>query len=404
VKNPRDPVRRLAVVLSHPTQYYSPWFRHLAASGRLDLKVFYLWDFGVRAQFDPGFRTTVKWDVDLLSGYSHAFVPNQAKRPGTDRFLGLRNPGLTAALSEWNPDAILVFGYKSYTHLRLIFWARIRGIPLVFRGDSHFIGRAQPGFARKLLLRLIYRQFSAITYVGSANRDYFKALGVQDNHLFFAPHSVDDSLFDATDPRHLAAAAILRKELGLSPSTRVFLFAGRLVPEKQPRELLEAFLSLCRNDTALVFVGEGTEKASLQATAGNSPESQHGPKVRFLPFANQSEMPSRYLLADVFVLPSRGVYETWGLAVNEAMHMGIPCIVSDRVGCQQDLVQDGKTGWVFESMDTAALGRVLAEALRAIESPERRAEIVANMKNLISAYTYVQATDGLVTALASLRC
>jgi glycosyltransferase involved in cell wall biosynthesis len=115
-------------------------------------------------------------------------------------------------------------------------------------------------------------------------------------------------------------------------------------------------------------------------------------------------MPSRYLLADVFVLPSRGVYETWGLAVNEAMHMGIPCIVSDRVGCQQDLVQDGKTGWVFESMDTAALGRVLAEALRAIESPERRAEIVANMKNLISAYTYVQATDGLVTALASLRC
>jgi glycosyltransferase involved in cell wall biosynthesis len=373
------------------------------ASGKLGLKVFYLWDFGVRAQFDPGFRTTVKWDVDLLSGYSHAFVPNTAKLPGTDRFLGLRNPALTAVLEDWSPDAILLFGYKSYSHLKLILWARIRGIPLVFRGDSHFIGRARPGFVRTLLLRLIYRQFSAITYVGSANRDYFKALGVPDNHLFFAPHSVDDSLFDATDPRHLAAAAILRKELGLNPSTRVFLFAGRLVPEKQPRELLEAFLSLGRDDTALVFVGEGPEKASLQATAARISESPNEPKVRFLPFANQSEMPSRYLLASVFVLPSKGIYETWGLAVNEAMHMGIPCVVSDRVGCQRDLVRNGKTGWVFESTDVDALGKVLKEALAALESAERHAEILANIRSLISAYTYVQATDGLIAALASLR-
>jgi glycosyltransferase involved in cell wall biosynthesis len=51
-------------------------------------------------------------------------------------------------------------------------------------------------------------------------------------------------------------------------------------------------------------------------------------------------MPARYLLADLFVLASRGLYETWGLAVNEAMHMGVPALVSDRVGCQRDLVRD----------------------------------------------------------------
>ena len=37
---------RLAIVASHPVQYYAPWFRHLAATNRLDLKVFYLWDGG----------------------------------------------------------------------------------------------------------------------------------------------------------------------------------------------------------------------------------------------------------------------------------------------------------------------------------------------------------------------
>jgi len=83
--------------------------------------------------------------------------------------------------------------------------------------------------------------------------------------------------------------------------------------------------------------------------------------------------------------------------------MGIPCVVSDRVGCQRDLVRNGKTGWVFESTDVDALGKVLKEALAALESTERHAEILANIRSLISAYTYVQATDGLIAALASLR-
>ena len=55
--------------------------------------------------------------------------------------------------------------------------------------------------------------------------------------------------------------------------------------------------------------------------------------------AEQAEV--TFEVADLFALPSSGVYETWGLAVNEAMHMGVPCLVSDRVGCQRDLVTDG---------------------------------------------------------------
>ena len=49
---------RLAIVLSHPTQYYSPWFAWLSAHAPLELRVFYLWDFGVTAQRDPQFGAT----------------------------------------------------------------------------------------------------------------------------------------------------------------------------------------------------------------------------------------------------------------------------------------------------------------------------------------------------------
>lgn len=389
---------RLAIVLSHPTQYYSPWFRWLQANTALEFRVFYLWEFGVTAQRDPKFQTTFKWDVDLLSGYEHEFVPNTARDPGTHRFGGLRNPTLTARLAAWRPTALLMFGYNFASHLRAIAWARRRRLPLLFRGDSHLLGRGAPRPLVALALRLLYAQFAAFPFVGAANFDYYRALGVPERKLFFSPHSVNTDLFDPTLPVHRERAAALRRQLGIGEETLVVLFAGKLVADKQPAELLRAFLALGRTDAALVIVGDGPEKTNLHAIARTAPVGA----VHFLPFANQSEMPGTYLLADLFVLPARGHYETWGLAVNEAMHLGTPALVSDLVGCQRDLVTHGETGWVFAANDLADLEKKLSGALASLrESPARRAELRTAVAKRISGYTYAQTTTGLLAALAS---
>jgi glycosyltransferase involved in cell wall biosynthesis len=390
--NPNN-TTRLAIVLSHPIQYYSPWFRWLRAHTALEFRVFYLWNFGVEARRDRCFGVTFAWDVDLLSGYESEFVPNVARRPSAYRFWGLRNPALAARLAGWQPNAILLFGYAYASHLRTILWARRHGVPLVFRGDSHFLGRPTPARHRAWLLRLLYRQFAAITYVGQANRAYFEKLGVPAAKLFFAPHTVNHEHFDATRPEYRAAAAGLRQSLDLSPETRVVLYAGKYQAEKQPLALLESFLALRPPGAALVFVGDGEQRELLKERARSAPPGT----VHFLPFANQSEMPARYLLADIFALPSRGLYETWGLAVNEAMHMGVPCLVSDRVGCQQDLVSDGETGWVFRADDHAHLQAKLAEALAADLAPFK-----PRVAERIAGYCYETTTSGLLAALHSL--
>jgi glycosyltransferase involved in cell wall biosynthesis len=388
-------MRRLAIVLSHPVQYYSPWFRWLRARTALEFRVFYLWDFGVTARRDPKFAQTFSWDVDLLAGYDSEFVPNVARDPGTHHFGGLDNPALLARLAAWNPGAVLLFGYKWKSHLRALWWARRRGVPLLFRGDSHLLGRASLPLARRLLLRFLYRQFAAFTCVGSANRDYFRALGVPENRLFFAPHSVNADHFDPTDESARAAAASLRAELGLT-GKRIVLFAGKLHPEKDPAGLLAAFLRVATDADALVFAGDGVERERLQQLASAHPEKH----IRFLPFANQSEMPARYLLGDIFALPSRGHYETWGLAVNEAMHLGRPCLVSDLVGCQRDLVIPGETGWVFRAGTPASLEAALGAALRS--PPEVLQRLGQNARARVAGYTYRQTADGLLAALASL--
>jgi glycosyltransferase involved in cell wall biosynthesis len=73
-------------------------------------------------------------------------------------------------------------------------------------------------------------------------------------------------------------------------------------------------------------------------------------------------MPLVYRLGELCILPS-AYGETWGLAVNEAMACGRAVLVSDRVGCAQDLV-DAACGRIFVSADPLALRRALAELVR----------------------------------------
>ena len=386
-------------MLSHPTQYYSPWFRWLRTHTGIPFRVFYLWDFGVARRRDPGFGATFAWDVDLLSGYDHEFVPNLSRHPGAERFFGFNNPGLAGRLAQWRPAAVLLFGYKWASHMRVITWAWRTRTPLIFRGDSHLLGRGSPGPHVRLALRAVYSRFASFLYVGGANRDYFRQFGVPDSRLFFAPHSVDADLFNPEAAGRRDSARAIRAQLGIAPGDRVVLFAGKLTAAKQPAELLEAFIALGRPDSSLVFVGDGPEKAALQERARAAP----GRRVHFLPFANQSEMPARYLLGDLFALPSRGVYETWGLAVNEAMQMGVPCLVSDRVGCQRDLVTPGETGWVFDPGDPGALGAALGRALDELSAAPRAAQIRGAVLRRISGYGYPRTTAGLLEALAAMR-
>lgn len=351
--------------------------------------MYYCWDFGVTNQRDPSFGTTFKWDVDLLGGYEHSFARNYSRNAGTSTFLGLVNPGLFFDIQQWKPDAVLFFGYPWFTHLLLVATLGLLRIPLIFRGDSHFIGRPDVPVAKRIFLKLLFSAFSAITCVGNANREYYKKVGIPNNRLFFAPHSVNAVHFVKTEQR-IEAARQIREKLGIG-RRRALFFAGKFVPNKQPLELLRAFARVALpSQHALVFVGDGQDREAMVSEAKKHPELV----IRFMPFANQSEMPSIYLAADIFILPSKGYYETWGLAVNEAMHLGTPCIVSDHVGCQMDLVTDGVTGWVFQTEDSVDMDRCIRKALEADLSSfhERVAE-------RISRYTYRQTTAGLESAL-----
>jgi len=397
---PIDRPWRLAVVISHPTQYYSPWFLHLSKLPTLELKVFYLWDFGVKATKDRSFGETFAWDISLLEGYSSEFLSNRSDDPGTHHFRGLDNPGASIALEKWSPDTILMFGYNYLTHFRLLFSPRLAGIPFLFRGDSHELC-SMSGWKNKvgrLVRRVLFFRFRRFLTVGKANADYFRLSGVTSDRFAFTPHCVDNERFQSTSVEVEEEAIEWKEQLGVPDGKTVILFAGKFEEKKRPLDLLEAFLQLPNHATpsaVLLFVGSGPLESELRAAAGG----QTGATVFFAPFQNQSAMPRVYAAGDLFVLPSHGRAETWGLAVNEAMNLGCPAIVSSHVGCGPDLIVPGETGWIFEAGNIADLSEKLGEAL---SSPQRLREMGLAARQKIGDYSFESATRGLLEALSGL--
>src|SRR5438445_8171878 len=76
----------IGILPSHPIQYQAPWFRALAKA--VDLEVFFAHRQSASEQGKAGFGVAFEWDVDLLSGYTHRFLMNVARRPGVNHFSG----------------------------------------------------------------------------------------------------------------------------------------------------------------------------------------------------------------------------------------------------------------------------------------------------------------------------
>ena len=334
-------MKRLAILSTHPIQYNAPLFRMLQEDGSILLRVFFskTWD---QVKFDPDFQREVVWDIPLSEGYPHSTHDASTKA-------GKKN--LKKAILDFSPDALLVYGWNFPGHLAMM-RAFHGDVPIWFRGDSHLLDPlpAWKKALRWLVLSWVYRKVDLAFTVGEANARYFDWCGLPAARQIRAPHAVDNTFFADANGQHARDAKDWRDKLGILAEDKVVLFAGKLESKKQPALLLEAWNSLPLPKPHLLIAGSGPLDSTLRA------DWQGHPRLHFLGFQNQSQMPALYHMADVFCLPSAGPGETWGLAVNEALACGTPCLVSDRVGCGEDLLFEAHNGCVLPWNDVEAWG------------------------------------------------
>lgn len=168
-------------------------------------------------------------------------------------------------------------------------------------------------------------------------RDQLIAEGVDPAAIWVVPYGADSSLF----PK--------RGETPGGPFR--ICFAGRQSLRKGIHYLLKALESVDSRDWELHCFGmEFSETAAdFRAYGGRARVIQRGS----LP---QAELARALQEMHVLVLPS--VEEAFGLVVVQALEVGVPCVVSDRVGAK-DLIRDGATGSIVPFGDVAGFAAAL---------------------------------------------
>ena len=346
---------KLAIVSTHPIQYYAPVFKLLHGRGNIRIKVFYTWGEDSQKSYDPGFNKAVKWDISLLDGYPYEWVNNTAKYPGSHNFKGVVNPELPQQIEAYQPDAILIYGWAYSGHLKVLRYFK-NTLPVYFRGDSTLLNEQKgiKNLLKTIFLKWVYSHVDHAFYVGTNNKAYFKRYGLKGDQLSFAPHAIDNARFQTDQSQQ---AQTLRKSLNINVDDILILYAGKFEPVKNVKTLVAAFANIKQPKVHLLLVGNGIDEADLVTYA----KAHNMERLHFLNFVNQSEIPSVYQAADLFCLPS--ISESWGLAVNEAMACSKAILVSNKVGCAADLVIPGKNGDTFEAGNVADLTQKLSTLL-----------------------------------------
>ena len=385
-----QPRTRLAFLTTHPIQYHAPVFRALAGRSDVELEVLYCHDATPSEQAAAGFGVEFNWDVELLAGYSHRFLKNVANRPTVGSFNGLDTPEVRYLISRGRYDAVVVNGWHFRSAWQAMFACWRSRTPVLMRSDSHLL--TDRSTVKKALKWPFYQSFiprlDGCLATGKWSRDYFLHYGAKPERVFVVPHSVDTDYFSNRTVELLSKREELRARWNLSAHDFTFLFAGKFVEKKRPLDFVHAICAAAAKETSVkgLMVGDGPMRAECEATVG----SLNGP-ISFAGFLNQSEMAQAYVAADALILPSDGG-ETWGLVVNEAMSCGLPCIVSDHVGCGPDLIHSGQTGDIFP------LGNV--DRLRdLILGYASRRSGVEQMRTKVQATTSNFSVDAIVKSL-----
>ncbi|HWB33418.1 MAG TPA: glycosyltransferase family 4 protein [Acidobacteriaceae bacterium] len=380
--------------------------RRIAQEQDIDLTVFFGSDFSVRGYKDEGFGVGVKWDVPLLDGYKHVFLPRlrDGNRVGfamplNRGILGaLRNPALAGGQPAF--DALWVHGYATVNALHGILAGNLLGIPVLLRAESWLRDRSRSNLklrAKELFFSTLASLVDAVLPIGTLNSEYWTHYFGASVPQFLMPYAVDNNYFAARAAAARDDHAELRTQLGLDPARPVILFASKLQPRKHCDHLISAYAHLSpapgvEPHPYLLIVGDGEERAALQTQAAETGFSS----IRFLGFRNQSELPAFFSLASVFVLPSR--HEPWGLIVNEVMNAATPCVVSDDVGCAPDLIENGRNGYIYPVGDVKGLANALRHVLKSSLTGQ---SMGVNALERIQSWSFEEDIRGLRAALES---
>jgi len=349
---------RVALLTTHPAPYRDATLALVHRRRQVDLKVYLLSGASSRHQY---------WGLGEVR-YPHEVLFPELRASGKRH----RVPQIWGKLRGY--DVVAISGHQ-YETLRLALMRCLLGrTPYVWVADSvePRPPATWPEAGRRAIYRAILRfivgQMGSAWVPGLASTHFLTARGATPERIFQGAYCLDT-------PRIIARARALdrqregiRDRLDLGRDDIVFLFVGRLVPQRGIPQLLAAWSRLINHDPAyrLVIVGQGPGYPWAERFV-----KEHGlTQVQFVAPVPYDALPPYYAACDAYIQPS--LDEPYSLSTAQAAASAKPMVVTDRVGAGADYVIEGKTGYVAEAGSVESL----VQAVTAFDSDRDRMRIM----------------------------
>ena len=215
--------------------------------------------------------------------------------------------------------------------------------------------------------RGLLRHADAVVTISQAIEAELVDFGLSTVPFHRIPNAVDCSDFS---PAEGAERAALRSRLGLPENRVLCAFVGRLVPQKDPDLLVEAWLMDSLPNAHLILVGDGPLRSSLESRLA-------GDKGRVTFVGATADVVSYMRAADFLVLPSRA--EGMSGVILEAMACGLPVIATDVPGNREVLGEDGRVGLLVPGGKPSGLAKAIGTL---VASQELRQKIGASARTV----------------------
>ncbi len=267
--------------------------------------------------------------------------------------------------------------------------ARLLGKPIVMKVSGSSIVTAMLGTRMgRLELSWLRRWAYRVMVLNSGIAGEACAAGLAPSQLLWMPNPVDTADFAPCAPERRGK---IRAELGAPAEAAIVLYVGRLAPEKELSSLVRAAASAARSVPGLlvVFVGDGPERAALEALAASTlPAGAY----RFTGRVSLADVRRWMQAADVFTLVSS--VEGFPCSLLEAMSTGLSSVVSD-IPANAQLVDDGVHGLRARVGDSESISGALASLLA---RADLRARMGASARlRAIENYSMDRVADRYVT-------
>ena len=284
----------------------------------------------------------VPYRIDFFNEFKGYFLDSY--KVGMDNGISLRI--FTWLNKRW--DYIIVGTHTSYNSLLAMMYMKLRGIKYILNCDGGIFYKNESS-VKKLLKKFFVSSAEYYLSTGKHTNNWLKCYGGKKNRIYnyqlasFYSDYISEEL-DVIKKDKL----FIKRELSVYEQ-QIILSVGRFIQEKGFDVLIEAAKFFDKKNVGIYIIGGDFPLEYWYEII----ETNDIKNIHFIPFQCTKNLKKWFVIADIFVLPTRN--DSWGLVVNEAMAHGLPVITTDRCNAGLELIENYKNGFIVPVDDNNKL-------------------------------------------------